>query len=231
MTVEIQQVAHPFAMEVGEVSVDGTWTFVPLTETFGHPVVVAKPASNNDPDPCVVRIRNVSSEGFEIRLQNYDYLAVEHGLEQIGYIAMEQGRFTLDNGKRIEAGLFTADINGSLKMISFTEPFPVMPAVAASIVSANESDAVVSRVETATENGFAYQMQEQEANNAEHMVEDVAYITWEPFSGIIDNVAFEIQVLQGAVNDQWLALAFQQGFDRTPVLVAGMHSPYGHDYG
>ena len=229
ITVAIQQREPSFAMEIGEINVDGTWTFVSFTENFRDPVVVAKPASNNDPTPCVVRIRNVSPSGFEIRLQNYDYIAEEHGLEQIGYVAIEQGSFILENGKRVEAGMFTTDLNDYPETIAFAEQFPVMPVVAASIVTENEYDAVVSRVENISENGFDYQMQEQEANSALHTFEEVAYIAWEPFTGMIGNFAFEINVHHDEVNDQWQPLSFQQGFDKAPVLIAGIQSHYGSD--
>ncbi|MCK5194695.1 MAG: tandem-95 repeat protein, partial [Desulfobulbaceae bacterium] len=42
--VTIQQTALSFAMEIGQLTVDGTWFYVSFTETFQDPVVVAKPA-------------------------------------------------------------------------------------------------------------------------------------------------------------------------------------------
>ncbi|MEA3547943.1 MAG: tandem-95 repeat protein [Thermodesulfobacteriota bacterium] len=229
VAVTIQQDAPVFAMEIGEVTVGDTWTFVAFTETFTDPVVVAKPASNNDPSPCVVRIRNLSSSGFEIRLQNYDYLADEHGMEQLGYVAVEQGSFILENGKRVEAGIFNTNLTDYSETKTFIESFPVMPVVATSIVTEVEYDALVSRVENITENGFDYRMQEQEENSALHTFEDVAYIAWEPFCGMIGDYAFEIAVHTEEISDQWLPLSFQQGFDNPPVLIAGMLSQYEQD--
>ena len=229
VAVTIHQVAPVFAMEIGELSVDDTWTFVAFTETFSDPVVVAKPASNNDPAPSVVRIRNLSSSGFEIRIQNYDYLADEHSLEQLGYIAVERGSFILENGKRVEAGMFNTNLNDFPETKTFIEPFPVMPVVATSIVTEIEYDALVSRVENITENGFDYRMQEQEANSALHTFEDVAYIAWEPFCGMMGDYAFEIAVHADEISNQWLPLSFQQGFDKPPVLIAGMLSQYEQD--
>ncbi len=229
IAVTIQQSAPVFTLETGEVSVDGTWTFVAFTKTFRDPVVVAKPASNNDPSPCVVRIRNLSPSGFEIRIQNYDYQADEHGMEQLGYVAVEQGSFVLENGKRVEAGMFSTNLSNYPVAKNFTQQFPMMPVMAASIVTENEYDAVVSRVENITEYGFDYQMQEQEANTALHTSEDVAYIAWEPFSGMIGDYAFEIAVHADEITDLRLPLSFQQGFDRPPVLIASMQSQYDQD--
>ena len=227
--VSIQQAAPSFALEIGELTVSGTWSYISFTETFQDPVVVAKPASSNDPSPCVVRIRNVSSKGFDIRLQNYDYITEEHGLENLGYMAVERGNFVLENGKRVEAGFFNTNATDYPEKVSFSEQFSVMPVVATSIVTEKEYDAVVSRVENISENGFDYQMQEQEANSVLHTFEEVAYIAWEPFSGMIGNFAFEIHMHQDEVNDQWQSFSFQQGFDKPPVLIAGMQSQYWRD--
>ena len=227
--VHIERAEAPFAMEIGEINVDGRWVFVSFTEDFRDPVVVAKPASSNDPTPCVVRIRNVSSTGFELRLQNYDYIAAEHRLEQIGYIAIEKGSFILENGKRVEAGMFNTDLTDYPETIAFAAQFPVMPVVAASIVTENEYDAVVSRVDSVTENGFDYQMQEQEVNSPLHTFEDVAYIAWEPFSGMMGDYSFEIGVYGFEIDDQWQQVGFLQGFDRAPVFIADTQTMNGQD--
>lgn len=229
VAVTIEQAAPVFAMETGAVSVDGAWTFVAFAEMFREPVVVAKTASSTDLSPCVVRIRNLSPSGFEIRLQNFDYLGEEHGLEQVSYIAMEQGSFTLENGKRVEAGVFQTDLKDYLETKAFKEAFPVIPVVSTSIVTVNGGDTVVSRIDAVTENGFDYRLQEQEANTPSHTYEDVAYIALEPFSGMVGDYVFEIGVSGDEVNDQWQQFVFSQGFDRPPVLLVDMQSYHGAD--
>jgi len=82
-----------FSIEIGEVNLDHTWTTVELQKSFVHPIVIAKPLSLNDDDPAVVRIRNVDSNGFEVRIQEWDYLDGIHGEETVSYIVMEQGLF------------------------------------------------------------------------------------------------------------------------------------------
>ncbi|MCK5193812.1 MAG: hypothetical protein KAQ71_08385, partial [Desulfobulbaceae bacterium] len=227
--VTIQQASPSFTMQIGELTVDGTWTYVSFTEIFQDPVVVAKPASSNDPSPCVVRIRNLTSAGFEIRLQQFDYMADGHGVENLGYIAVERGSFVLKNGKRVEAGIFNSNATDYPEKIAFSEEFQVMPVVAASIVTENEYDAVVSHIDNITENGFDYQMQEQEANSASHVTEEVAYIAMEPFSEVMGEYAFEIELYADEVSDQWQQVTFKQGFDKAPVLIAGMQSNYGRE--
>ena len=61
-------------MEVGEVSVDHQWQRVDFTKSFSDPIVVAKPISNNGAHQATVRVSGVDSQGFWIRVQEWDYL-------------------------------------------------------------------------------------------------------------------------------------------------------------
>lgn len=224
VSVTIEQAVPEFTMETGEVTASGTWTAVVFTEIFRDPVVVAKPAGFADPNPCTIRIRNVSATGFEIRLQRYDYLAQEHGSEKVGYIAMERGSFTLDNGSRVEAGAFEHQLNGSPLAVSFAGEFSVPPVVAASIVTDQEIDAVVGRISNVSASGFDYEMQEEEANLPEHGVEEIAYIAWEPSAGMIGEYAYEVAVNPDKLDSQWRKITFQEGFTNAPVFIADMQS-------
>jgi hypothetical protein len=51
-------------MELGEVSINHIWKRESFNQPFLDPVVIAKPASSNDPNPAVVRIRNVDQNRF-----------------------------------------------------------------------------------------------------------------------------------------------------------------------
>ncbi|MCK9294853.1 MAG: Ig-like domain-containing protein [Desulfobulbaceae bacterium] len=224
VSVTIEQAPPEFTMETGEVAVGGNWIPVVFSETFRDPVIVAKPAGFADPSPCTIRIRNVSAAGFEIRLQQYDYLAQEHGQEKVGYIAMERGSFTLDNGSMVEAGAFDHQSSDYPLAVSFAREFTIPPVVATSIVTNQETDAVVGRISNVSASGFDYEMQEQEANLPEHGVEQIAYIAWEPSAGMIGEYAYEVAVSPDEVASQGRGISFQEGFTNAPVLIADMQS-------
>ncbi len=95
---------EPALLEAGEVEVNHEWQRVTFTQSFVDPVVVAKPLSYNGSHPAVVRIRNVNATGFDIRVQEWDYLDGNHTLETVGYLVMESGSYTLEDGTRVEAG-------------------------------------------------------------------------------------------------------------------------------
>ncbi len=229
VSVSIEYVEPVFSLETGKVIVDGNWTSVQFTKSFTRPVVVAKPASSEDASPCVIRICNVSSSGFDIRVQQYEYDFVEHGFEEVGFIVMEQGGFLLDNGMRLEAGQFAADLTASAMPVIFAETFGIVPVVVASIVTDNETDAVVGRISNVSEAGFEYEMQEEEASDQLHSMETVSYIAWQPSAGLIDDYAFEVRINADEVSDQSLEVAFYEGFTESPVLVADMQSRFDAD--
>ena len=91
-------------MEVGEVSVDHEWQRVDFTKSFSDPIVVAKPISNNGGHQATVRMSGVDSQGFWIRVQEWDYLDGWHAVEQVSFVVMERGYHQLPDGAWVEAG-------------------------------------------------------------------------------------------------------------------------------
>ncbi|MCK5324034.1 MAG: PKD domain-containing protein, partial [Desulfobulbaceae bacterium] len=123
VTTETQQDFLP--LETGEVEITHEWTKVMFTKTFANPVVVAKPPSFVDSDPCVVRIRNVTETGFEIRIQEWDYLDGIHEAETVSYVVMELGSYELADGSYVEAGRFVTQSVTLFNTIEFNLPFNV----------------------------------------------------------------------------------------------------------
>ncbi len=96
-------------LEIGEVQIDHNWQYVELKKSFRDPIVIAKSISLNGNDPAVIRIRHVDEYGFEIRVQEWDYLDGSHAEETVSYLVMESGSYTLDDGTIVEAGMFETD--------------------------------------------------------------------------------------------------------------------------
>ena len=92
--------AKAFEFETGETWVDHNWKRVDFEKTYVNPVVVSSSISLNDAAPAVIRIDNVTDTGFDICLQEWDYLDDQHAFEQVGYLVMEAGSYTLPDGTR-----------------------------------------------------------------------------------------------------------------------------------
>ena len=216
-------------LEIGEVQIDHNWSRIDLQKSFIDPIVVAKPPSLNDSSPAVVRIRNVDSSGFEIRIQEWDYLDGKHRMETVGYLVMERGSHSLTDGTRLEAGQFETNKTGSFGQVSFNQRFQKVPVVVASISSFNEADTVIGRLRDINTQGFGFCMQEQEAKSQTHINETVSYIAWEAAAGSIDGITYEISRTADSVKHKFHTIYFDQNFVNEPVFMADMQTADGMD--
>ncbi len=213
----------------GDIQIDHNWTRVEFEKPFENPVVVAGPISLNGGDPAVIRIRNVDSTGFEIRLQEWDYLDGSHATETVSYLVMEAGSYTLDDGTKIEAAVMTTSAVASFQQIDFSRPFSVAPVVMSTLTSFNEAETVTGRIKQITTDGFSYRMQEQEANARQHATETLSYIAWEPSSGDVGDFTYLVDRSADAVKHKNYPISFKTTFASSPVFLADMQTADGGD--
>ena len=226
VTTETQQDFLP--LETGEVEITHEWTEVLFTKTFANPVVVAKPPSFVGSDPCVVRIRNLTETGFEIRIQEWDYLDGIHDAETVSYVVMEMGSYELADGSYVEAGRFvTQSITGS-KAIEFNLSFNVQPVLVTSINTFNGENSVTAHIRDISTDGFSYKHQKQEIDmTTAHASETVSYIAWEPSSGQLGDMTFEVSRTGVEVRHKWFSIAFQEIFTTVPAFIAETQTTNG----
>ncbi len=214
-------------IETGEISVGSTWVRVELTGTFTEPVVIAGPPSTNDTQPCVIRVRNVTPTGFDIRLAEWDYLDGTHPMETVSYLVMDKGRTTLPDGTIVEAGSFAGTPTN--QNVRFSGLFNTIPVVLTTIASENEIDTISSRTSKITTASFAYSFKEQEKNKNQHVKETVHYIAWEPGQGTIGTLRYEVAQAANDLTDAWSTVPFQQDFAQAPVFLADMQTNNNSD--
>ena len=216
-------------MEVGEIEVDGQWKTVSFDQPFDVPVVIANGLSYSGQDPAVISIRNVTRNGFEVRVQEWDYLDGNHPNEKVNYVVVESGTYELPGGTRVEAGKFTANAVSSFAAVPFKQSFGNVPVVMTTITTANEGDTVTMRMRNISTTKFDYRMQEQELNSKQHVSEEAGYIAWEPSAGSVDDLVFEIGRTSDSIKQDFQALSFYEPFSSPPVFVAGMQTTDGGD--
>ena len=161
----------------GELIIDHNWIDVEFPHSFADPVVIVGPATDRGPDPTAVRLRNVTSQGFEIRLQEWNYLDGTHGLEAVDYLVIESGHHVTNNGVVIQAGRFVA--HGRLHKLThtnFSQIFATAPKIFTTVQSYFGLDTVTSQVTKITNGGFSTVMVEQESNTDGHLDEWVGYL-------------------------------------------------------
>jgi len=216
-------------MEVGEVAVSGNWQRVAFKRSFNEPVVVANAISRNDSEPAVVRIRNLSRSGFDIRIQEWDYLDDVHAAETIGYIAMERGVYRLSDGTHLEADSFSTDRVREFGKVSFVQTFSQTPVVAACRVSSHAEEAINGRLREVTRNDFEFCLMKQESGTHSTPAETVHYIAWEPSVGTVNGLAYEVDRTRDAVRDDPYQIRFANRYGQAPLIVADMQTADGMD--
>lgn len=92
-------------------SVSDTWQTVSLSATFTSPVVVCSIQYTGPSNvPAVVRINNLLSSSFEVRLQNPgDLMAITSG-RPVHCVVMEEGVWELPDGRVVEAVQYTTTV-------------------------------------------------------------------------------------------------------------------------
>ncbi len=217
-------------IEVGQAEINHVWTPVSFGQTFTDPVVVAKPASINGSHPGIVRLRNVTASGFEVRFEEWPYLDGNHTRETIFWVAAERGRHSLTGGGEIEAGTLDTDRTrpgNGYDSITFGQPFATVPLVFSVVATVNDPEAVGTRQRNISTTGLQIVMQEQQSGGG-HLTETLNWIAWTPGGGNAAGLPFEAGTL-GGVRNSWSTLSFQSSFSAPPCFIADMQTVAGGD--
>ncbi len=163
-------------IEVGSVNVKHEWITVTLQHSFDTPVVITGPPTRSGSDPCLVRIRNITADSFEIRLQEWNYNNGAHVTETVSWMVIEAGIHELPDGTIWEAGLYDMDGTGQWQTISMNHDFGMPPVILQAVQSENEDHAVATRLTSIAGSSFSSAFQEEEALNDGHALETVGYL-------------------------------------------------------
>jgi hypothetical protein len=154
---------------------------VPIPSGYESPVVVVSPLSLNDATPAIARLTEVSSDRFEVRIQEWAAPDDPHGLEEAFYLVAEAGSHVV-NGLRIRAfsqwgGLLE---QAHWRQINLSPPFPATPAIFSAVQTNNDAEPVIMRIRNASSLGFEMTMREKEANDYVHLAEYLGCIAIQP---------------------------------------------------
>ena len=225
------EVEPPFG-EYGTLNnLNHDWQTITLNESYTNPVVIVGDPTLNGPDPAVVRLRNVDSNSFQLRIQEANYLNDRHAPESVSYLVLEAGDWILSDGTRISAG--THDSNrltssgfDSINLTGFDSP----PTVLSQVQTFNESDWVTTRTQGQSSSSFQVALQEEEARNGgSHAVETIGWLAID--QGVANNgdTLLEGGTTGRAYTHSRSTVSFSQEFDSTPSVIAKLGSYYGAD--
>ncbi|MEM8961473.1 MAG: trypsin-like peptidase domain-containing protein [Acidobacteriota bacterium] len=171
--------------EAGDVSVDEAWVTVSFAQTFSAaPVVLATVTTTNGTQAVAVRLRNVTSSSFQIRLQEEEANDDNHAFETVHWVAMETGTATV-NGDDITVARTVNVVTDGVYLIGNSvmnapPPFDANnPVFLAEMQTFNGSDpATVRYVGFPLLSGFFVLIDEETSQDTEtgHAAETVGYI-------------------------------------------------------
>ena len=197
------------------------WHSVTFDTQIENAIVVLGPATSNDADPLSTRVRNVTDNGFEFQIDEWEYLDGAHGVEDIGWLAMAEGTHTLSSGQTIVAA--TASVGVGFAALSFGETLDDA-VVFAETTTVNDPQAVATRIRNVTNEGFEVQIEEQEAGGA-HIAETVSWIAIETGAG----GGLEAVRTSDQLDENADSFVFTQPFTDAPVFIADMQTTDGVD--
>ena len=199
-----------------------TWFTVEFDQALDDPSVVMGPIQTTG-DPATMRVRNVTDEGFEFQLDEWDYLDGAHQEVTVSWLAIEAGVHTLENGLKIEAGSTTGGT--AFKSVGLSGGFASAPVVLGQATSDNGPEAITTRLANVTSSSFRFLLQEEEAGNLQHAPEDFDWIAVS--TGVGDGL---VAGLTGKnVNHNAKSFSFGQDLGTDPLLFAQMQTRDGGD--
>ena len=194
-----------------EPDVDDTGIQVTFDSPFFNPVIVAGPADDSaDQDPTFIQIYDLVTNtdgfytGFSMKLMDAG-TGGTHAAEMVHWMAMDAGKYMLENGKRLYAGKFESKpqtkANKFAKMAFPKRFFKTTPVAFAAIEEpADLIEPAFVRLDKVSKTSFSYCLQEDSANQATggHGAELVSVIAMEPFAYLFGEEGSEVVLEVGS---------------------------------
>lgn len=215
--------------EVGTESVQQpgpeTWHSVRFQNTYDNPVVVMKPVSFNGSQPCHIRLRNVGSSGFEFKIEEWEYLNGMHVREQMSWIVVDEGVYTLSDGSAVTARSVDRDHTfDAVSDDSLDQYFDTTPVIFSQAQTYNGSQPIVTRHQFQSGYiGWRLQAEEQNEHNS-HVSETFGDIMIEP--GVKSFAGVPLEVGRRSVDEQWRRILFGRTYT-DPALFADIQTYNG----
>jgi hypothetical protein len=164
----------------GTANVNHAFATVSLPNLTGTPVVLTSVTSVVGGSAVATRLRNVSGNRFEVRLQEEEANDGTHSLETVSYIAIQPGSHSAA-GDSFVAGMM-ANVSHVSQPISFGNAFNSPPVFLAAIQTFNGIDPAGLRGTTLSTTDARIFVEEEQSRDVEmeHAAEWIGYLAMEP---------------------------------------------------
>ena len=214
----------------GVVNINHKWKKVNLSKSFTNPIVIPSDPTFKGKQSAAIRLKNITSNSFLIKLQEPNYLDGSHVNETICYVVGEKGTWDI-NGTLFEFNTFNTNKLSSkgFKRINFNNSYSSKPSVFSQIQTFNGSDWVISRTKNINSSYFLFSMQEEEKiNNGGHVNEKIGWFSISN-SQFTNNGLKIISKTINNVNHKYKTINYSSSFSSTPFLITKLSSFNGAD--
>jgi len=255
--------ALAWKMESGTVSLPNTYeipqfTHVNFRQTYDTPPLVFAVATTYGENPCSLRVKNVTTTGFDISQVEPPPEDGPHYPMTIHYFAIEPGVHQLPNGIKIVAGTITTDVvqHGrnvpgpeGWETVTFPFEFSTTPVVLGFIQTMNSEESnppekpsipwLTTAVDEVTSTSFNVALERSEVAAGTVQAETIGYVAIDSGlqSSFYDNdgnlISFET-IRTDAIFRGWGTCnkaTFNLTYSSAPNVVATKNSHYGGDGG
>jgi len=209
--------------ETGIASISQTsrdvWQTVNLTKTFNDPVILFSPLTYNGADQAHIRVRNVTGNSFQFKIEEWDHLDGVHGQESVKYAVLEAGVYNLSDGRVLEAGNTTAKV--SFQTVSLNNVFAQTPVIITQITSETSTKAGSSIVDNVTTTSFDVKVLEERVKGKNQRQEIISYIAIEPGTYEADGIQ-EGGIRPDSVDNNWYSLQFNVTSPANQIFLASL---------
>jgi|GEM_PF-3494458 len=208
--------------------VTNEWKYVRFPITFkATPVVLASIGTNADPTAVAVQVRNVSMQGFELRVREEEIADGAHGNENVSWIAIDPA---FNNGNlKWESGTL-ANVNETASSLSFKQSYTGTPLFFASSMTNAQSDPATLRLTNLTSAGVDVLAQEEQSADTEatRVNETIGYLAFNANSPLVDK-AGSVFGEAGNLNvtNAWATVTLSRAYTKPVVIVGGVSSNDG----
>ncbi|MEM6743452.1 MAG: Calx-beta domain-containing protein [Pseudomonadota bacterium] len=198
------------------------WTQVLFDAAMVDPIVTLGPLSRKGAHEATLRVRNVTSHGFEIQVDEWDHLDGWHTGETVSWLAVERGTHRLADGAMLQAG--RSDASHDWTRIDFDAGFADVM-VLGSVSSDRTPNAVTERFRDLSADGVSVALQKQEASDGTTAVESFDWVAFElggfdAFTAVRDGTT---------VNDAHTAVTLDAPLADDQAFFAEMQTTRGKD--
>lgn len=201
-------------------NVSQRWKTISFPVQFSSPpVVISQVISKTENAAVVLRMRNISTTQFQIRIQEEENNDGIHLEEDVAWIAMETGTQSEDIPFEVGSAL----VDDTFGQVNFSQSFSQSPNFIASVQSFNENNPIALRYQNLNTNNVQIKLEEEISMDPEttHGPETIGFVALESSGNVTNNIG-EIIGETGSVsiNQNFQSISLNNNY-HNPVVVLG----------